>query len=81
VESEEDIERKAKLRKFMVNTKCHEYEVAELYLKQADFDLEKSLEIFRADEKWEKENPFNGKGKAKEAKGRRRTGAGITGQV
>lgn len=87
VESEEEMERKSKLRKFMVGAKCHEYDVAELYLKQADHDLERALESFRADERWEKENPFekNGKTKANPQTSRRRTGAagggGIARQV
>lgn len=84
VESADELERKSKLRRFMVAVKCHEYDVAELYLKQADFELERALDTFREDERWEKENPFekDGKVKVKAAERRRRGGGGgIAGQV
>jgi len=83
VEGEEERERKSKVRKFMVAVKCHQYDVAELYLKQAEGLLEEALERWREDERWERENPFDGKGKGKEKIGKRRAGAGagLTGQL
>lgn len=79
MESEEEIERKAKLRKFMVGAKCHEYSVAELYLANAEGDVEKALEAWREDERWEREHPMDaGKGK-KRVNGYR--GGGLIGQL
>jgi len=63
----------------------YRYDVALLYLKQSDYDLDEAIEAFRADEKWEKEHPMEmtTKGKAKQSPGRRRfgIGGGITGQL
>ncbi|KAJ8610273.1 hypothetical protein MRB53_038676 [Persea americana] len=84
IDSEEEIARKTNLRKFMVGVKCHEYDVAELYMKQADGDVEAAIEAYRADEKWEKENPYHSKVKGKEVTARRKppgSGAGLTGQL
>ena len=43
------------------------YEIALLYLKQADYDLDIAVEAYLADETWEKEHPIaanmNAKGK------------------
>lgn len=36
-----------------------------LYLEQANYDLELAIDVYKDDERWEKENPINGKGKAK----------------
>lgn len=86
VEDPEETARKAKLRRFMVATKCHEYEVAELYLKQADGDLEAACLKWGEDEKWERENPLHlqttGTGTGKN-KSKTRTGfaGGLTGQI
>lgn len=61
------------------------YDVALLYLKQTDYDLEAAIEAYKEDEKWEKEHPLESstKGKAKQSPRRRRfgVGAGITGQL
>ena len=50
-------------------TKCVEYDVAGLYLKGAEWDVELGVERFRADEEWERRNPMGanvkGKGKGK----------------
>ena len=85
MEGEEERERKSKVRRFMVAVKCHQYDVAELYLKQAEGILEEAVERWKEDEKWERENPFNGKGKGqgKGKIGKRRVGAGagLTGQL
>lgn len=63
----------------------HRYDVALLYLKQAEYDLDAAVDAFKADEKWERENPMSGasKGKSKQSTGRRKygVGGGITGQV
>jgi len=66
----------------MVATKCAEYNVAQLYLKGSDYDLEIAVEAFRADEEWEKKHPLEGKGKGRE-KPRSRFGRGgsISGQL
>lgn len=57
------------------------YEVALLYLKQADYNLDAAVEAFKADEKWEQENPLHqqkGKGKGKAAPQRKRRGLGLS---
>jgi len=61
----EDEERKNKLRRWMVTTKCAEYDIARLYLKASGFDLELAVYAFRADEQWEKEHPMKSKEKAR----------------
>ncbi|KAI4748750.1 hypothetical protein E4T50_00969 [Aureobasidium sp. EXF-12298] len=65
VEGEEEELRKSKLRRFMVTCKVSEYDVAQLYLEQHDYDLDSAVEAYQDDEKWEKEHPLqdNGKGK------------------
>lgn len=72
-------ERKRKLRRFMIATKCPEYNVAELYLKGSDHDLDIAVEAFKADEQWEKEHPM--KGKAKHTNSRRIGGLGLSRQL
>lgn len=61
------------------------YDVALLYLKQADYDLDIAVETYLADEKWERENPIEAdvKGKEKQGAPRRRLGFSnsITGQL
>ena len=61
------------------------YDIAVLYLQQANYDLEMAIEAFKADEQWETDHPMEanvkGKGKAQD-KGRRRLGGvGLTGQL
>lgn len=58
----EEEERKNKLRRWMVATKCVDYNVATLYLKGSDYNLELAVESFRSDERWEKDHPMKGKG-------------------
>ncbi|CAD6442967.1 b9affb8a-b27f-4cf5-84d0-c8afb41b67c0 [Sclerotinia trifoliorum] len=76
VEGEEEERRKASVRRFMVGCKVYEYDVAVLYLEQANYDLELAMGVYRDDERWEKENPISdkgkGKGKTKYDVGRRR---------
>ena len=62
------------------------YDVALLYLEQADYDLDAAVGAYLADEKWEREHPMaaNVKGKGNhDAPRRRRFGLsnGITGQL
>lgn len=63
----------------------YRYDVALLYLKQAEYDLDTAVQSFKADEKWERENPMSAssKGKSKQSTGRRKYGisGGITGQL
>ena len=63
----------------------YRYDVALLYLQQQEYNLDAAVEAFKADEKWERENPMSAssKGKSKQSTGRRkyRVGGGITGQV
>lgn len=86
VEGEEEEIRKGKVRRWMVACKVAEYDVALLYLKQSDYDLDAAVEAYLSDEKWEREHPMqaNVKGKEKEAAPRRRRfglSNGITGQL
>ena len=55
------------------------YDVALLYMKQADYDLDLAIEVYKEDERWEKEHPLEGsqgKGKINQAPRRRRYGMG-----
>ena len=71
----EEEERKTKLRRWMVATKCADYSVATLYLKGCDYNLESAIEAFKADEEWEKRNPLKGNGKRVGSETGRRKGA------
>lgn len=53
---EADELRKAKIRRFMTSTKVADYDVAALYLEGADYVLEAAIEVYFADEAWEKRN-------------------------
>ncbi|KAI9166719.1 hypothetical protein HJFPF1_02833 [Paramyrothecium foliicola] len=55
VEGEEEELRKSKIRRFMTSCKVSDYDIAVLYLEQAQFDLEAAVEAYFADEKWEEE--------------------------
>lgn len=61
------------------------YEIALLYLKQADYDLDVAVEAYLADDRWEREHPIevNVKGKGKQDAPKRKFGFsnGITGQL
>lgn len=58
------------------------YDVALLYLEQADYDLEAAIQAYKDDERWEKEHPLDDKGKRKQsvksAGMRRYVGAGTS---
>lgn len=78
VEGEEEEVRRSKIRKWMVACKVADYDVALLYLKQTEYDLNTAIEAYKDDEKWEKEHPLegnvNGKGKKYDVGRRRFTG-------
>ena len=61
------------------------YDVALLYLHQADYDLDCAVEAYLEDEKWEKEHPMEGSSKGKTAPkpARRKVGirTGLSGQL
>jgi hypothetical protein len=52
------------------------YDVALLYLEQADYDLEAAIAAYKEDEMWEKQHPIEanikGKGKTRQVIGKRR---------
>jgi len=50
------------------------YDVALLYLQQADWDLDLAVGAYQEDERWEKEHPLEAKEKAKKGKGAKSTG-------
>ncbi|KAF2274667.1 uncharacterized protein EI97DRAFT_434904 [Westerdykella ornata] len=89
VEGEEEEIRKGKVRRFMTGCKVAEYDVALLYLQQADYDLDSALAAYREDERWEKDHPLEAakKGKSKSGPwGLRKwtlggTAGGLTGQL
>jgi len=76
VEGEDEERRKATVRRWMVTCKVSEYDVALLYLEQADYDLEAAIAAYKEDEMWEKQHPIEanikGKGKTRQVIGKRR---------
>jgi len=44
------------------------YDVALLYLEQADYHLEAAVQAYQDDERWEREHPMDDKGKSKSKK-------------
>lgn len=56
----------------------HRYDVALLYLKQVDYDLDVAIDAYKEDERWEKEHPLEahvkGKGTKHDVGKRRFTG-------
>jgi hypothetical protein len=77
----EEEERKNKLRRWMMGTKCVDYNVATLYLKGSDYNLELAVEAFKADEQWEKEHPMKGKGRSGRRPEMRSMSFGMSGQL
>ncbi|KAI1857612.1 uncharacterized protein JN550_013124 [Neoarthrinium moseri] len=65
VEGEDEELRKGKIRRFMVACKVSEYDVAVLYLEQADYDLGAAAEAYIADEEWEASHPVGGSTRGK----------------
>jgi len=61
------------------------YDIALLYLQQANYDLDLAVETYLADEKWERDHPMEGssKDKARPQPRRRRIGmtTGFSGQL
>ena len=74
----EEEERKNKLRRWMVATKCADYNVATLYLMGSNYNLGMAVEAFKADERWEKDHPMKGKGKRQQ---RHSGSVGVSGQL
>ncbi|KAF2683659.1 hypothetical protein K458DRAFT_304555 [Lentithecium fluviatile CBS 122367] len=88
IEGEEEEIRKGKVRKFMVGCKVAEYDVALLYLQQAEYNLVEAIRACKSDERWEREHPLEApkKGKSKaspSSSGRHkwRFGGGLTSQI
>ncbi|KAH7071668.1 hypothetical protein FB567DRAFT_208479 [Paraphoma chrysanthemicola] len=87
LEGEEEEIKKTKLRKFMVACKVSEYDVALLYLEQANYALEQAITSYKEDEKWEKDHPLQaakkGKARASQPTSRRKWGfgGGLAGQL
>ena len=69
------------MRRWMIATKCAEYNMAELYLKGSQYDLDIAVDAFKADEQWEKDHPMAGKGKQKDQPRNRRFGSSLVGQL
>ncbi|KAK4456179.1 hypothetical protein QBC34DRAFT_11728 [Podospora aff. communis PSN243] len=62
VEGEEEEARKAKIRRWMMTCKVSDYEVAMLYLEQADYYFHDAVEAYFADEAWERDHPLENNG-------------------
>lgn len=63
VEGEEEELRKSKIRRFMVSCKVSKYDMAVVYLEQADYNLEAAVNSYVADEEWESKHPVEGEGR------------------
>ncbi|KAK5116439.1 hypothetical protein LTR62_007987 [Meristemomyces frigidus] len=68
-EGEEEEVRRGKVRRWMIAVKVADipvrlrYDVALLYLQQAEWDLEVAIQAYQDDERWEREHPMEGKRK------------------
>lgn len=71
VEGEEEELRKNKIRRFMTSCKVADYDIAQLYLEQASYDLGMAIETFVADDAWEKAHPQNPGGSSRRKKSSR----------
>ncbi|KAK4199029.1 hypothetical protein QBC40DRAFT_266244 [Triangularia verruculosa] len=76
-EGEEEEARKGKIRRWMVATKEHDYDIAVTYLEGCGYDFEEALQRYRDDVQWEKDNPLQ-KSDVKK-KGRARAIRGLVG--
>lgn len=56
--SDEDIERRRTLRRFMVAAKVSDYDIAKLYLEDAGWEEGLAMERWREDAEWEREHPL-----------------------
>lgn len=63
VDGEEEETRKSKTKRFQLQTKCIDPEMAEVYLKEAGWDECLAKERWQADERWASEHPLKGKGR------------------
>ncbi|KAJ3335930.1 hypothetical protein HDU93_004059, partial [Gonapodya sp. JEL0774] len=59
VRSEED-ERKSLVKRFQIATKCVDTDECWSYMRRFDFFLEKALEEYWSDARWESDHPLNG---------------------
>lgn len=50
------------------------YDVATLYMEQAEWDLDAAIAAYREDEQWEKEHPLEAQQKAKKGKSAKNVG-------
>ncbi|KAF8473450.1 hypothetical protein BDZ91DRAFT_714653 [Kalaharituber pfeilii] len=50
--------RKTKVKRFQLRTKCVEYQLAEWYLIESEWDEEEAVRKWESDEEWEKEHPL-----------------------
>lgn len=55
----EEEERKNKVRRWMVATKCPEYNIATLYLRDNNYDLNQAVDVYISDEQWDKDHPIS----------------------
>lgn len=53
IDGEEEELRKSKIRRLMTSCKLADYDVAQLYLEQAKYDLDDAIDAFVGDEAWE----------------------------
>ncbi|KAK3997245.1 hypothetical protein QBC44DRAFT_364554 [Cladorrhinum sp. PSN332] len=61
VESEAELLRKNKIRRWMVSCKESDYDMAVTYLEGSGYDLEESVKRYKDDVEWEKSNPLQKK--------------------
>lgn len=65
----------------------HRYDVALLYLQQADYNLDEAIGAYKSDERWEREHPLEAVKKGKKASSAAPTrrkwgfGGGLAGQI
>ncbi|KAI0166520.1 hypothetical protein GGR57DRAFT_446975 [Xylariaceae sp. FL1272] len=78
VEGEDEEARKAKIRRWMVACKVHDYEIALLYLEQAGYDVQAASDAYYADEKWEQTHPIEAVKKGKKQARPDKTGVRAT---
>jgi len=75
----------SKANRLLSNSLHLRYEIALLYLQQANYELDVAVVNYLADEKWEKEHPIEGSsnGRANQKSERRKFNAmtGLSGQV
>lgn len=72
IHGEEEELRKSKIRRFMTTCKVADYEVASLYLEQANHHLQTAIEAYVSDEAWERAHPQAGHAQNTHKRGWRR---------